>query len=74
MKMFQEVVTVYLHRDPVDFRKSINGLSMIVEAEMALSPLSGALFGLCHFCQRKMEKGRVDTCRDNVRLWATGGE
>jgi len=53
MKMFQEVDTVYLHRDPVDFRKSINGLSIIVEAEMALSPLSGALFV---FCNKKRDK------------------
>jgi len=44
---------VYLHRDPVDFRKSINGLSIIVEAEMALSPLSGALFV---FCNKKRDK------------------
>jgi len=53
MKMFQEVDTVYLHREPVDFRKSINGLSIIVEAEMVLSPLSGALFV---FCNKKRDK------------------
>ena len=51
--MFREVTTVYLHRAPVDFRKSINGLSVIVESEMALSPLSGALFV---FCNRKRDK------------------
>lgn len=44
---------MYLHRDAVDFRKSINGLSIIVEAEMALSPLSGALFV---FCNKKRDK------------------
>jgi len=53
MNMFQAVDTVYLHRDPVDFRKSINGLSIIVEAEMALSPMSGALFV---FCNKKRDK------------------
>ncbi len=51
--MFVDVSAVYLHRDPVDFRKSINGLSVIVESEMALSPLSGALFV---FCNKKRDK------------------
>lgn len=44
MKMFVEPPAIYLHKAPVDFRKSINGLSAIVESEMALSPFSGALF------------------------------
>lgn len=51
--MFREVPAVYVHREPVDFRKSINGLSVIVETEMGLSPLSGALFV---FCNRKRDK------------------
>ncbi len=53
MQMFVDVDAVYLHREPVDFRKSINGLSIIVESEMALSPLSGALFV---FCNKKRDK------------------
>lgn len=36
--------TVYMHRDPVDFRKQINGLSAIVEQELALTPFTQALF------------------------------
>jgi hypothetical protein len=36
MKMLAEVSAVYLHRDAVDFRKSINGLVLIVEQEMAI--------------------------------------
>ncbi len=48
MKMFINVDTVYLHRELVDFRKSINGLAIIVESEMTLSPLSGALFLFCN--------------------------
>lgn len=35
---------VYLHRAPVDFRKQINGLSAIVEQELALNPFGDALF------------------------------
>lgn len=53
MQMFVDVSVVYLHRAPVDFRKSINGLSVIVEGEMSLSPLSGALFV---FCNKKRDK------------------
>ncbi len=33
-----ESVQVYLYTDPVDMRKSIDGLSALVESEMALSP------------------------------------
>lgn len=51
--MFEEAPAVYLHREPVDFRKSINGLAVIVEAEMNLSPFSGALFV---FCNRRRDK------------------
>lgn len=46
--MFREVAAVYLHREPVDFRKSINGLAAIVEGGMGLSALSGALFVFCN--------------------------
>jgi transposase len=53
MEMFREVSAVYLHRDPVDFRKSINGLSVIVEQDMGMSPFSGALY---LFCNRSRDK------------------
>jgi len=56
MQMFHEVPKVYLHREPVDFRKAINGLSVIVEVEMGLSPLTGALFV---FCNRKLDKLKI---------------
>jgi len=48
MKMFIDVSKIYLHKQPVDFRKSINGLSLLVEQEMQLSPFSGALFVFCN--------------------------
>ena len=38
-------LTVYLHRQPVDFRKQINGLSVIVQEAMDLDPFAEALFG-----------------------------
>ena len=40
----RESVTIYVHRDPVDFRQSINGLSIRVSDVMELDVFSGALF------------------------------
>jgi len=37
-------LTVYLHRDPVDFRKSVNGLVAIVEQALGLDPFAQACF------------------------------
>lgn len=38
------IQTVYLHRQPVDFRKQINGLAAIVELELGLNPFGEALY------------------------------
>jgi transposase len=56
MRMFEGVPAVYLHREPVDFRKSINGLAVIVETAMGLSPLSGSVYV---FCNRRRDKLKV---------------
>lgn len=48
MIIWRDTVDVYLHRDPVDFRKAINGLSLIVSESMALSPFDKALFVFCN--------------------------
>jgi len=37
-------LAVYLHRAPIDFRKSINGLVALVEHELHLNPFSAACF------------------------------
>ncbi|WP_363317776.1 IS66 family insertion sequence element accessory protein TnpB, partial [uncultured Amphritea sp.] len=37
-------IQVYLYAEPVDMRKSIDGLSVLVEQEMTLSPSMEALF------------------------------
>jgi transposase len=39
---------IYLHRERVDFRKSINGLSAIVENEMKLDVFGRFLFLFCN--------------------------
>ncbi|MDH2322155.1 IS66 family insertion sequence element accessory protein TnpB [Providencia rettgeri] len=44
MKSMLSAPNVYLYREVVDFRKSINGLAAIIEAETDLPLGSGALF------------------------------
>jgi transposase len=58
-----QAVRVHLCRDAVDFRKAINGLSIIVAEEMELDPFSAHVFG---FCNRR---------RDQVKLlvWERNG-
>lgn len=41
-------VQVYMYSEPVDMRKSMNGLSILVEQEMDLSPNMDALFVFCN--------------------------
>ena len=55
MKMFSGVPEVFLYRDFVDFRKSINGLSLIVEQQMVLSPLTGSVFVFCNKGRDKLK-------------------
>ncbi len=39
-----QVSQIFLNRNPMDFRKSINGLAAIVEMELHMNIFSGALF------------------------------
>jgi transposase len=55
MKMFVSPSRVYLHRQFVDFRKSINGLSVIIESEINLPVMSGALFIFCNRAKDKLK-------------------
>ncbi|ONJ29034.1 IS66 family insertion sequence element accessory protein TnpB [Burkholderia cenocepacia] len=58
MFRFDEGLKVYLHRDPVDFRMGINGLS---EQAMRLNPMTSALFV---FGNRR---------RDRIKILGWGG-
>lgn len=49
-------VPVYLCREAVDMRKSINGLAVLVEQGLALDPFQHALFV---FCNRKRDKVKI---------------
>ena len=44
MFRFDAKLAVYLHREAVDFRKSINGLAALVEQQLKLDPFAAALF------------------------------
>lgn len=48
-------VQVYLYAEPVDMRKSIDGLSVLVEQEMALSPGMAAVFVFCNRARDKIK-------------------
>lgn len=44
MRPSREIREVYLYREAVDFRKGINGLTVLVESELRLDVFSGLLF------------------------------
>ena len=50
------IAEVYLCREPIDFRKSISGLSVLVEQELALNPFDSALYV---FINRQRNKIKV---------------
>ncbi len=53
-------IQVFLYAEPVDMRKSIDGLSILVEPEMHLSSSMDALFV---FCNRSRDKIKM-LCRE----------
>lgn len=67
MKMFVDVPDVYLYRQYVDFRKSINGLSALVESELEFSVTSGAVFVFCNKNRDKVKALYWD--RTGFALW-----
>ena len=46
-------LAVYLHRDAIDFRKSINGLSALVEQGLGRDPFAAAVYV---FCNRRCDR------------------
>lgn len=55
MKSLDHFPQIYLHRDPVDMRKSINGLSLIVLEEMELAFTGERLFIFVSRCGKKLK-------------------
>lgn len=67
MHMGYKVSQVFLYRDHVDFRKSIDGLAAIVEMELRMNIFSGALF---LFINRGRDKMKIlYWSRNGFCLW-----
>lgn len=67
MRVIRDFDTVYLHRAPVDFRKSIDGLAAIVERELALDPFARSLFVFT--CRRRNKVKILYFDRTGFALW-----
>ena len=60
-------ISIYLCRDPVDFRMGINGLSVMVEATLKFDPFSRNLF--CFVNKRKNQIKVLYWQRTGFCLW-----
>ena len=56
MFRFDEGLKVYRHRDPVDFRLNINGLSVLVEQALGLDPFAQCVYV---FSNRRRDRVKV---------------
>jgi transposase len=55
MRMFVDPKAVYLYPKTIDFRKQFNGLSLIVEQELDVPLMSGALFGFTNRTRKRLK-------------------
>lgn len=67
MKSIGEFKALYIHRAPIDMRKNINGLSIIVQEEMDLDLKSSSLFIFCN--QRRTHIKILYFDRSGFALW-----
>ena len=67
MQSLEQFDVVYLHRDPVDMRKSIDGLSTIVLDELKMSFDAKKLFVFVSRCGKKLKILYWD--RTGFALW-----
>ncbi len=56
MRPSNDIPTVYLCRDPVDFRRGINGLAVLVEDTLRMNPFAEQLY---IFCNRRRNQIKV---------------
>lgn len=67
MKSVHSFANIYICREFVDFRKSINGLSAIVEADLALDIKKSSLFIFCN--QRRTHLKMLYFDRSGFAIW-----
>lgn len=67
MRSIYDFDLLYLHRAPVDLRKNINGLSVIVKEEMKLDLKTSSLFIFCNKPRTHMKILYFD--RSGFALW-----
>jgi len=67
MKSIFDFESLYIHRMPVDMRKNINGLSVIVKEEMSLDLKTSSLFIFCNKRRTHMKIIYFDT--SGFALW-----
>ena len=67
MKSVTEFSNIYIHKEPVDMRKSINGLSIIVSEEMKLDLQGSSLFIFTNKRRSHMKILYFDVC--GFALW-----
>ena len=56
MRPSPDLADVFLCLEPVDFRKGINGLALLVESDLALNPFAASLFV---FRNRRRDKVKI---------------
>lgn len=67
MKSVHSFANIYICQEFVDFRKSINGLSAIVEADLALDIKRNSLFIFCN--QRRTHLKMLYFDRSGFAIW-----
>ena len=67
MKSLSSFESLYIHREPTDLRKNINGLGVIVQDEMKLDLKASALFIFCNRRRNRMKILYFD--RSGFALW-----
>lgn len=55
MRCFVDPPAIFLYRDAIDFRKSINGLVVVVEQELGRSAFEPALYVFCNRARDKLK-------------------
>lgn len=58
----RQMPQIFLYRAPIDFRKQVNGLALLVEQELGHNPFSGALYA---FTNRQHNKIKCLMWEDN---------